>query len=337
MLTSDFLYELPPDRIAQIPVEPRDAARLFDARTMKDHRFAHLPDLLQPGDLVVVNRTRVRHARLHGYKVDTGGRVEVLLLGALADGTWEAMIRPARKIRPGLKLTLAGLAAETIGEPVDGLLRLRFDDDLDVEAAVEKVGEIPLPPYITAPLDDPGRYQTIYADRPGSAAAPTAGFHFTESVLSGLERRGIGVATVDLEVGIGTFRPITTESVEEHAMHPEPFEVGPAAAEAIARCRRAGGRVVAVGTTTLRALETATGEDGVVRPQRGVTRLYLTPGTPIRSADLLVTNFHLPGSSLLVLLEAFMGRRWREVYRQALDRGFRFLSFGDVMICERLP
>lgn len=337
MRTSNFDYHLPADRIAQTPVEPRHDSRLLDARTMTEHRFHQLPTLLTPGDLVVVNRTRVRHGRLAGHKLDTGGEVEVLVLAALTDGTWEALIRPARRIRPGTALMLAGMETEVVSGPVDGVVRLRFPEGVDVEARFQEEGEVPLPPYITVGLSDPGRYQTIYAERVGSAAAPTAGLHITRQVLEELAARQIEVAGVDLQVGIATFRPISTESIEDHRIHSERFEVPEGTAEAVARCRERGGRVVAVGTTTVRALESAANLDGTIKPGAADTDLYLVPGSPIRCVDLLVTNFHLPASTLLVLLEAFMGPGWREVYAAALDRGFRFLSFGDAMICRRRP
>jgi S-adenosylmethionine:tRNA ribosyltransferase-isomerase len=335
VLASEFEYHLPADRIAQTPVEPRHSSRLLDSRTMSDHHFLDLADLLQPGDLVVVNRTRVRHARLHGRKDDSGGRVEVLLLGALADGTWEAMIRPARRVRDGTKINFDGLAATVIGRPEDGLVRMELVANDDIETVIERIGEIPLPPYIQRAPEDPDRYQTVYADSTGSAAAPTAGLHFTEEALGRLERAGIGLAFIDLQVGLATFRPLAVDDIADHVMHREWFTVSAETAGAIDRCRRRGGRVVAIGTTTLRTLETVATSDGMVTPGDGSTDLYLKPGDDIRCVDLLVTNFHLPRSSLLVLLEAFMGPGWRSVYETALARGYRFLSFGDAMVCER--
>lgn len=335
MLVSQFDYHLPEDRIAQTPVEPRHSSRLLDARALSDHRFLDLADLLQPGDLVVVNRTRVRHARLHGHKEDSGGRVEVLLLGAMADGGWEALIRPARRIRVGTTIRFDGLRATVLAGPRDGLVRLELAADEDVEQVIERIGQVPLPPYIERALDDPNRYQTVYADSTGSAAAPTAGLHFTEEVLERLDLAGIDFASVDLQVGLATFRPLAVEDVGDHVMHREWFTVPEPTVAAIERCRRRGGRVVAIGTTTLRALETVATSAGTVISGTGSTGLYLKPGDAIRCVDLLVTNFHLPRSSLLVLLEAFMGPGWRVVYETALARGYRFLSFGDAMLCER--
>lgn len=335
MLASEFDYHLPADRIAQTPLEPRHSARLLDTRSMSDHHFLDLPNLLEPGDLVVVNRTRVRHARLHGHKDGSGGRVEVLLLGALADGSWEAMIRPARRIRAGTKIDFGGLTATVSSGPEDGLVRLELVADDDIETVIERIGEVPLPPYISRAPADPDRYQTVYADSTGSAAAPTAGLHFTDEVLSRLERAGIDLAFIDLQVGLATFRPLAVDDIADHVMHREWFTVPAETAGAIDRCRRRGGRVVAIGTTTLRTLETVATAEGRVTPGDGSTDLYLKPGDPIRCADLLVTNFHLPRSSLLVLLEAFMGPGWKGVYQAALDRGYRFLSFGDAMVCQR--
>ena len=246
MHLSDFQYELPETSIAQTPVEPRDSSWLLDTTTMRDHRFSDLPELLEPGDLVVVNNTRVRHARLLGHKRETGGRVEVLVLGANSDGTWEALIRPARRIATGVALVFGGLSATVASDPADGLIRLRFDDDAaDVEAAFEQLGDVPLPPYITEPLKTPERYQTIYAERIGSAAAPTAGLHFTDDVVRGLTERSIEMTSVELEVGLGTFRPIAVDDVTQHTMHSERFRVSEEAAESVDAVRRRGGRVVA--------------------------------------------------------------------------------------------
>lgn len=336
MDTASFDYPLPDDRIAQIPIEPRHAAMLLDARHLTDHHFADLPSLLEPGDLVVVNHTRVRPARLHGVKEPGGGVIEVLLLTRLADGGWEAMVRPARRLRAGIRLRFGDLQATMTTDPIDGIARLRFDSDGDIEAAVAQVGEMPLPPYITTRLEDDERYQTIFADKPGSAAAPTAGLHFTTDVVEGLANRGVELTSVELDVGLDTFRPISAERVEDHIIHRERCRIDERAATAIEACRQRAGRVVAVGTTTVRTLESLGRSDGTVDTGETDTDLYLTPGSPIRVVDLLVTNFHLPRSSLLVLLEAFMGPSWREAYLTALERQYRFLSFGDAMLCERL-
>lgn len=336
MRTDLFDYDLPPEAIAQRPLEPRDAARLLDTRDLADHRFSELPTLLREGDLVVVNRTRVRRARLAGRKASTGGRVELLLLGPSGGpGRWEALVRPARRIRAGERLLCGRIEATVLGPPAGGVVLLDLSASGDLEAEIDAAGEVPLPPYITTPLDDPESYQTIFADRVGSAAAPTAGLHFTEEVVAGLRAAGVALADVELDVGIGTFRPIATRDVEDHDMHRERYRLGDETAEAVAAARRRGGRVVAVGTTVARVLETRARPGGLVDPGEGETGLYLRPGHGPAVVDLLVTNFHVPRSSLVVLVASFMGERWRDAYRTALARGYRFLSFGDAMLCER--
>lgn len=330
-------YDLPETAIAQTPVEPRHDARLLDTRDGTDHRFLELPSLLEPGDLVVVNRTRVRAARLHGRKRVGGGRVEVLLLRRIDGGRWEALVRPARRLRCGTELELGPIAGTVLTDPDAGRVELLLaaSDGRDVEEVLPEVGEMPLPPYIHTALDDSERYQTMFADRTGSAAAPTAGLHFTPAVLAGLEARGVATTSVELHVGLGTFRPISAETIEDHVMHHETYRVGSDAVEAVEACRAAGRRVVAIGTTVVRVLETVGREDGTIAPGDGETSLYLRPGSPVRVVDELVTNFHLPRSSLLVMLSAFMGDGWRRAYETALERGYRFLSFGDAMLCRR--
>jgi S-adenosylmethionine:tRNA ribosyltransferase-isomerase len=333
--TSDFVYDLPGTAIAQVPAEPRDAARLLVVEGLLDRRFADLPDLLEPGDLVVVNRTRVRKARLRGHKEEGGGRVEALLLRPTAEG-WEALVRPARRLRPGIHLAFGGIRATVLAGPDRGQAMLALDTGgTPLEEALEHWGEIPLPPYFTGRLPDPERYQTVFAARPGSAAAPTAGLHFTPAVMRRLGERGIDVSAVDLGIGVDTFRPIAEAYLEEHRMHREDYLVDGETAEAVDAARRRGGRVVAVGTTVVRALESAVDETGEVRAGARSTDLFITPGYSFRVVDLLVTNFHVPGSTLVVLIAAFMGEGWREAYRVALERGYRFLSFGDSMLVGR--
>lgn len=335
MKTSDFFYALPDQAIAQTPVEPRHAARLLDTTTMTDHTFADLPSMLDAGDLVVVNNTRVRAARLLGVKTETGGSVEVLLLSRREDG-WEALVRPARRIRVGTSIAFPqGLAAIVSEPPVEGrcLLELHGPSD-DVESAIAAAGEVPLPPYIRASLPDPDRYQTVYAGELGSAAAPTAGLHFSRSVLEELERRSIGVVPIDLKVGLDTFRPIASEELSDHRMHSELVTISAATAAAINDTHRRGSRVIAVGTTVVRSLESATDNAGVVHPFDGPTDLFINPGYRFRAIDGLITNFHVPGSTLVVLVAAILGSDWRHVYEQALLRGYRFLSFGDAMYAE---
>lgn len=333
--TAEFHYELPEAAIAQSPVEPRDASRLLVAGGMEDRRFADLPELLAAADVVVVNRTRVRRARLIGSKHPWGGRVEMLLLAPLGEGRWEALVRPARRLRAGTEVRFEGITGRLVSDPDRGRAVVVLETEgEDLEAAIERTGRVPLPPYFTGDLADPERYQTVFAADPGSAAAPTAGLHFTPGVLRGLEKRGIRVVAVDLEIGLDTFRPIASEDVEGHAMHTERFRVGDDVVTAVGEARERGGRVVAVGTTVVRALESAA-STGVLRATGGSTDLFITPGYSFRVVDVLITNFHLPSSSLIVLVAAFMGEEWRLVYEEALRRGYRFLSFGDAMLVER--
>jgi S-adenosylmethionine:tRNA ribosyltransferase-isomerase len=301
---------------------------------MSDHRFIELPSLLRPGDLVVVNETRVRAARLIGSRRDTGGSVELLVLTGRQDGLWEALARPSRRLRPGIGIDMDGLSAIVVEGPVEGMVVLDLEAP-DVEAAIAAAGEVPLPPYFKGTLKDSARYQTMFARRTGSAAAPTAGLHFTPEVVDGLVQRGVAIATIDLHVGIDTFRPISSPDLEGHVMHSEWCAVSETTASAIDEVRRSRGRVVAIGTTVVRALESFASHDGTVRADEGETDLFLKPGDRFRVVDALVTNFHVPGSTLVVLVAAFMGERWREAYQTALDRRYRFLSFGDAMYAER--
>ena len=336
---ADFDYPLPHDAIAQRPAEPRDAARLLvDAPlaggTVAHRTVADLPDLVRPGDLLVVNTTRVLPARLRLRK-PTGGEVEVLLLEQDPAGRWEALVRPSRRVRPGTVLAAGDDLEVHVGGPGPGdgtrevTLRVRpGDDEL---AALDRHGAVPLPPYITAPLDDPERYQTVFADRPGSVAAPTAGLHLTDAVFDRCRAAGVAVAPVELVVGMGTFRPVTADKVEDHHMHAERYAVPGATLAACEDTRARGGRVVAVGTTSVRALESA----ALSGRLHGRTELFIHRPWRWREVDVLLTNFHLPRSSLLVLLDAFVGPRWRGLYDLALADGYRFLSFGDAMLVAR--
>ncbi len=330
METASFDYELPPESIAQHPVEPRDRARLLVDRGSQqpsDHRLVRdLPELVGPGDVVVVNSTRVLPARLHLRK-PTGGAVEVFLLEEIEPGRWEALVRPGRKVAPGSEFTVDDDLRLVVGERLSDGRRSVEVHTRDVLAALDRHGEVPLPPYITEVLDDPERYQTVYADRPGSVAAPTAGLHLTPAVLDRIRTAGATVETVELVVGLGTFRPIMSERVEDHVMHHERYDVP---AETMAACRAAD-RVVAIGTTTVRALESSA-RSGT---PTGSTGLFLTPGDEFQVVDTMLTNFHLPRSSLLVLVEAFAGPHWRDLYGEALAADYRFLSFGDAMLLQR--
>lgn len=337
MKTADFGYDLPAEAIAQEPMEPRDAARLLDCRDMTDRHFADLPSLLKPGDLVVVNRTRVRRGRLVGTREDTGGAIELLLLGS--DGrAWSALARPSRRLRRGVEISIGpNLAATVVSGPVAGVVgvELAAAGGLTVEEAIEAAGAIPLPPYFRGELADPERYQTIFATTTASAAAPTAGLHFTDEVIAGLASRGIPIAHIDLEVGLDTFRPIAAALVEDHTIHTERATVSPSAVAAVAAARRRRGRVIAVGTTVVRALESAADGAGGVAEFAAPTDLFITPGYRFTVVDGLVTNFHVPFSTLIVLVAAFMGQGWRQAYAIALQRGYRMLSFGDAMMVFR--
>jgi S-adenosylmethionine:tRNA ribosyltransferase-isomerase len=347
MDTAALDYELPLSAIAQTPVEPRDAARLLVATadgSVTHRTAADLPALLDAGDVLVVNDTRVIPARLHLRK-PTGGAVEVLLLERRPEGYWEALVKPSRRVADGTVLVLDGdrhdLTVEVgrvLGDDGRRMVTVHggTDDDLTALAAV---GEVPLPPYIHEPLADPDRYQTVYARRPGSVAAPTAGLHLTERVLDACRAKGIVIAPVELTVGLGTFRPITTERVEDHPMHAEHYRIPPETeavlAGRLARSDQAGtpSRVVAVGTTVVRAVESwaTTGETDAA------TSLFIRGDYPFAVVDRLLTNFHVPRSSLLALVEAFVGPRWRDLYATALAEGYRFLSFGDAMLLDRTP
>jgi S-adenosylmethionine:tRNA ribosyltransferase-isomerase len=338
---TDFDYALPEDVIAQRPVEPRSAARLLvDLGRPGDpttgSTVADLPALLEPGDVLVVNDTKVLPARLVLRK-STGGAAEVFLLEPHGDpwsGIWQALVKPGRRLPPGTVLHAeSGEAVVEVGEPLDtgeSADGRRLVTLLDPRAADDH-GTVPLPPYIHERLDDPDRYQTVYARHPGSVAAPTAGLHLTDDVLDAIRARGVEVHTVDLAVGLDTFRPIAADVIADHKMHTERYRVPD---ETFAACRNATGRVVAVGTTTVRALESAAARD----EREGRTDLFITPGFDFRIVDVMMTNFHLPKSSLLVLLSAFAGhRRWKALYDVALREGFRFLSFGDAMLVSRAP
>jgi len=329
--TEDFDYQLPAAAIAQRPAVPRESARLLDCRGLEDRRFFELPRMLDEGDLVVLNTTKVRAARLRGTKQDTGGGVEVLLLGEGVRGEWEVLIRPSRRVRPGARLLFGPASATVLERPVSGRTTLRFD--VDVEALAADIGEVPLPPYITAPLADPSEYQTVFAEALGSAAAPTAGLHFSGGVLSEFAERGVDVASIDLHVGVDTFRPIAEPTVEAHQMHSERFEIPVETAVAFEAARRRGGRIVAIGTTVVRALESAV-SGGHLDPGTASTELFIRPGHRFEAVDVMVTNFHVPRSTLIVLVAAFVGDDWRRVYETALHRGYRFLSFGDAMFAE---
>ncbi|MGB9886847.1 MAG: tRNA preQ1(34) S-adenosylmethionine ribosyltransferase-isomerase QueA [Moorellales bacterium] len=337
METSLFDYSLPSELIAQEPVEPRDASRLMvvdRAGGRIEHRhFRDLPDYLRPADVLVVNESKVIPARLVGSR-EGGGRVEVLLVRRLTPGRWEALVRPARRVRVGDRLGFGNgeLEARVREEGPQGRRLLEFEAAGEVEEAIRRLGQTPLPPYIRrpAPLE---RYQTVYARQEGSVAAPTAGLHFTPELLSTIRARGIAIVPVVLHVGPGTFRPVRTEKVEEHRLEAEYYRLPPEAVAQIEEARRRGGRVVAVGTTVVRVLETVAGRYGSLVPGEGWADAFIYPGHRFRAVDALITNFHLPRSTLLMLVCAFAGReRVLEAYRMAVEHRYRFYSFGDAML-----
>jgi S-adenosylmethionine:tRNA ribosyltransferase-isomerase len=338
MKTSDFDYHLPPELIAQEPSRVRGDSRLLlvdrEADGIQDRRFSDLPSLVSRGDLLVVNTTKVRHARFIGTRA-SGAEAEVLLIHPASNGHWVAMGRPGSALRPGKRITIGpGAFIETVALLDEGFREVRFVG-IDAETAINTLGRLPLPPYIErSPTDvDRTRYQTIYAERVGSVAAPTAGLHFTPPVLGALAANGIGLARIELEVGPGTFRPVETENPREHPMHPEWFDIPATAAEAINATRARGNKVWAVGTTVVRSLESAAQGDGTVAGGRQETRLLITPGYRFKCVDRLITNFHLPRSTLLMLVAAFGGyERIMGAYRHAVERGYRFYSYGDAML-----
>ena len=358
MRTRDFDYHLPPGRIAQQPTQDRLASRLLvlhrDTEQVEHRRFPDLLSYLHAGDLLVVNETKVIPARLIGRKAGTGGRIEALLLRRRAPDIWQAAVSPGRRLGVGVRVEFEGaLTGEIISRAPDGTREIKFTGQGDIAALISQAGEVPLPPYIHTPLTDPGRYQTIYARSEGSSAAPTAGMHFTEDLLVRIEAMGVGRAAITLHIGMATFRPIRSEEVEAHDMPREWIEVPAATARAVneihapgglaphapgeagpvRRSLGEGGRVIAVGTTVARALETCADDTGAAHAWQGDTDLYITPGHRFRLVDALLTNFHLPRSTLLVLVCAFAGReKVLRAYQEALDRGYRFLSFGDAML-----
>ena len=334
MRVSEFTYPLPPELIAQEPIEPRDSSRLLDCRDLSDHAFSDLPAMLDEGDLLVVNRTRVRRARLVGTRRDTGGSVELLLLSN-AGGEWTALARPSRRLRPGLIIDVGRIEAAITQGPTDGVVAVSLTAVGDIEEAIAEVGAMPLPPYFEGELADDDRYQTLFASETASAAAPTAGLHFTSDLVDRLGGAGVTVASVHLEVGLDTFRPMVTEHIEDHQMHSERIDVDAAAVQAVTEARSRGGRVIAVGTTAARSLESAAVGDGTISETHGATDLYITPGYEFTVVDGLITNFHVPGSTLVVMVAALLGDKWREAYDTAIARRYRMLSFGDAMVAFR--
>lgn len=342
-LLDAYCYELPEDRIAQQPREHRDEAKLLVVHPdghCEDRIFHDLLLLLRAGDLLVLNETRVRRARLHGLDSD-GRTVELFVVELLPDGCSSiCLVRPGKHLHEGSVVTVDGtlqahIAAHAPHHPGARIVEWTFPDDMSLSDLIEKYGEMPLPPYIHDRDHDTSYYQTVYAQGdPSSVAAPTAGLHFTRELLSSLDSQGIGHVTIDLTVGMGTFLPIRTERITDHTMHEERFTISPEVASRINETRRTGGRIIAVGTTVVRVLESVVDEDGFVHSATGSTRLYIRPGHVFRSLDGLITNFHQPGSSLVVLVATLLGyKSWRDAYKWALDHQYQFLSYGDAMLC----
>lgn len=339
MKTHDFYYDLPENLIAQTPITPRDASRMLVCNrenTLRKHDvFQHISDYLRPGDVMVINQTKVIPARLLGEKTDTKVPVEVLLLKRLEQDKWETLVKPGRRLREGAKVSFGnGALTCVIGETTSSGGRIvQFQYTGVFEAILDELGEMPLPPYIHEKLQDASRYQTVYAKMEGSAAAPTAGLHFTPQVMQTIVGKGVDIVPILLHVGLGTFRPVKAQNVEDHLMHEEYYEVSQEAADRINQGRRNGGRVLCVGTTSVRTLETVTTQEGTVMPGSGSTNIFIKPGTCFHAADMMLTNFHLPESTLLMLVSAFMGRENAlEAYQDAVREKYRFFSFGDCML-----
>ncbi len=338
MKTSDFMYDLPEELIAQTPIEPRDHSRLLvynrATREIAHKHFYDVIDYLNPGDALVINETRVIPARLYGVRAG-GGACELLLLKQLGPKRWESLVRPGAKLKVGKTVSIGEgrMTAAIVGESEGGARIVEFECEGTFEAALDELGEMPLPPYIHEKLADRNRYQTVYAKEDGSAAAPTAGLHFTPELLDRIRAKGIDVIPILLHVGLGTFRPVKAENVEDHEMHCEYYEVSEDAANRIRAAKASGHRVVAVGTTSVRTLESSAQETGEVAAKKAWTQIFITPGFHFNAVDALITNFHLPGSTLIMLISALMGREETlRVYEIAVKERYRFFSFGDAML-----
>jgi len=339
MKTSDFYYDLPEELIAQDPLEDRTASRLLvlDRKTgaVKHKIFSDVIDYLNKGDCLVINNTRVIPARLIGEKEGTGGKVEVLLLKRRANDVWETLVKPGKKLKPGAKITFGDgrLRAEVLEVVEEGNRLVIFHYEGIFEEILDSLGEMPLPPYITHKLEDKEMYQTVYAKYDGSAAAPTAGLHFTKELLSKIEEKGIKIASITLHVGLGTFRPVKVDDVNNHHMHTEWYEVNAEAADIINETKRNGGRVICVGTTSCRTIESVADENGYMKAKTGETDIFIYPGYKFKVMDGLITNFHLPESTLVMLVSAFAGKEnVLAAYETAVKEKYRFFSFGDAML-----
>lgn len=338
MKTSDFFYDLPKELIAQSPAAVRSSSRLlvYDRanKTIRDGVFTDILDYFRPGDVLVRNITRVIPARLHAYREDTGGAMEFLLLRRLDENRWECLVRPGRRAKTELTFKINDeLSATILDSTEDGGRIVRLNYDGVFEEILDRAGEMPLPPYITERTAGKERYQTVYAKENGSAAAPTAGLHFTTELLDDIRKKGVTIVDVLLHVGLGTFRPVSEDNVEDHHMHSEYYECSEEAARAINEARARGGRVFAVGTTSCRTLESVTDDEGIVHAKKGWTDIFITPGYKFKAVDKLITNFHLPESTLLMLVSALCTREeMLDVYKHAVEEKYRFFSFGDAML-----
>ena len=338
LLKSDFYFDLPEELIAQDPLADRSGSRMLmldktDGR-IEHHIFKEIVDYLRPGDCLVLNNTKVLPARLSGRRENTGGAIEVLLLKRKGDDVWETLVKPGRKAKPGTRILFGDgcLQAEVLDVVEEGNRLIRFSYEGIFEEVLDRLGEMPLPPYITHKLQDKNRYQTVYARYEGSAAAPTAGLHFTEELLQKIADKGVDIAYVTLHVGLGTFRPVKADNILEHHMHAEYYQVTEEAAEKINRAKTSGGRVICVGTTSCRTVEIAAGDDGTLKAGCGNTEIFIYPGYRFKVLDCLITNFHLPESTLVMLVSALAGREHvLHAYEEAIRLKYRFFSFGDAM------
>lgn len=338
MNTSDFYYDLPRELIAQTPIEPRDASRMMVLsradQTIEHRHFHDIIDYLEPGDCLILNDSRVIPARIYGHKENTGAKIEFLLLKQLDNNRWETLVKPGRKAKIGAKFVFGNgmLKAEVVDIVDDGNRIVRMECEDNIYAALDKIGQMPLPPYITEKLQDQERYQTVYSHELGSAAAPTAGLHFTNELLDKIRKKGVRIGYVTLHVGLGTFRPVKVDDVSQHKMHTEHYEIPIETAELIRETKDAGGRVIAVGTTSCRTLESVAANGGI-RACEGYTDIFIYPGFKFKVLDGLITNFHLPESTLIMLVSAFYGyEKTMHAYETAVKEQYRFFSFGDCMI-----
>jgi len=341
MKSSDFFYELPQELIAQEPLEKRSSSRLLvldkENGTIGHKTFNELSDYIQKGDCLVLNDTRVIPARLLGEREDTGGKIEFVLLRQIEGDVWEVLLKPGKRAKPGSRFTFGNdeLRSEII-EVVEGGNRLvRFEYKGIFQEVLDRVGVVPLPPYITKKLEDSERYQTVYSKYRGSAAAPTAGLHFTKEMLEDLRHKGVELAYITLHVGLGTFRPVKVENVEEHVMHSEYYILNEEAAQTVNKAKEGGGRIIAVGTTSCRVLETVSNREGKIEPAHGWTDIFIYPGYQFKIVDAMITNFHLPESTLIMLVSAFAGKEnIMNAYHTAVEQKYRFFSFGDAMLIK---